>query len=395
MELPRKRDLPLQSIKTKLPGVGTTIFTVMSQLAQEHDAINLSQGFPDFTVPEPLLTLMDKYLRAGYNQYPPMTGVPWLREQSAVKIAGLYEVQVDENDEVTVTSGATEALFVAIQAMVHQGDEVIVLDPAYDAYEPAVTLAGGKTVHISLAAPAFHVDWQRVADAITARTRLIIVNTPHNPCGSIFSAKDLDSLAGIIRNRDICVISDEVYEHMVYDGKSHHSLLTHPELRERSFIISSFGKTYHATGWKVAYCVAPKPLSDEFRKVHQFVTFTTHTPTQWAIAEFMETCPEHYLELLGFYQKKRDLFLEAMEASNFDMIPSEGTYFQLADYRKITDMPDVEFAHYLTTNVGVAVIPVSVFYKSPPNDHIIRFCFAKDDNTLREAAQLLSNLEPL
>lgn len=379
-------------IRSKLPGVGTTIFTIMSALAQQHDAINLSQGFPDFAVPEELLGLVDKYLRQGYNQYPPMTGVPYLREQIARKIATLYQADVDMDAEITVTSGGTEALFVAIQAVVGPGDEAIVFDPAFDVYEPAITLAGGHARHVPLTLPDFRYDWQRVRDAISARTRLIIVNSPHNPCGGIIKAEDLATLAELVRDRDIFILSDEVYEHMVFDGQRHLSLLTHPELRQRAFVVSSFGKTYHATGWKIAYCVAPETLSAEFRRIHQFVTFTTHTPTQWAIAEYLERRPEHYLNLAAFYQAKRDLFLEELASSAFSFSPSGGTYFQLADYSRLSDMPDVEFARFLTTDVGVAAIPISVFCESPPDTHIVRFCFAKDDATLRLAAEKLRGM---
>lgn len=383
----------LPELKSKLPGVGTTIFTIMSSLAQEHNAINLSQGFPDFPVPDGLLDLMDKYLRQGKNQYPPMTGVPYLREQVAGKIAALYRASVDMDEEITITSGATEALFVAIQATIGPGDEAIVFDPAYDAYEPAITLAGGMTRHVPLKEPGFRFDWQRLRDAITPKTRLIVINSPHNPCGGIVTAADLDELAALIRDSDIFVVSDEVYEHMVFDGRRHLSLLSHPELSARAFVVSSFGKTYHATGWKVAYCVAPAPLSREFRRIHQFVTFTTHTPTQWALAEFLETCPEHYLTLPDFYQAKRDLFLKELAGSGFTSAPSEGTYFQLADYSRLSDLPDVAFARYLTTDIGVAAIPVSVFCESPPETRLVRFCFAKDDDTLREAAARLRQME--
>lgn len=379
----------MPQLDTKLPGIGTTIFTVMSQLAQEHDAINLSQGFPDFSVPAALLDLLDKYLRGGYNQYPPMAGVPYLREQIARKISALYGADVDMDSEITITSGATEALFVAIQATVRAGDEVIVFDPAYDSYDPAVTLAGGKVHHMPLSPPGFRPDWQQVREAINSKTRLIIINTPHNPTGSIFTTDDLEALANCVAGSNIFVLADEVYEHMVFDGRDHHSLLTHEALRGRAFVVSSFGKTYHATGWKVAYCVAPAALTAEFRKIHQFVTFTTHTPTQWALAEFMETCPAHYLELPAFYQAKRDTFLEAMGGSAFRMTPSEGTYFQLADYAEISDMPDTEFARFLTTRAGVAAVPVSVFYAEPPEARLVRFCFAKDDDTLKLAASKL------
>ncbi len=377
-------------INSKLPTVGTTIFTVMSRMAQEHQAINLSQGFPDFDVPTELVNLVDKYMRAGMNQYPPMAGVPYLREQIAVKVGRLYGAALDVESEITVTSGATEALFVAIQAVIGSADEVIVLDPAYDSYDPAVQLAGGRTIHIPLTpAPDFRVDWQRVMDAITPRTRLIVVNSPHNPTGTLLRAEDLDELARVTRNTDIFVISDEVYEHMLFDGRRHQSLLSHPELRARSFVVSSFGKTCHATGWKVAYCAAPPAMTAEFRKIHQFVTFTTHTPSQWALAEFMETCPSHYLDLGGFYQQKRDLFLAELADSSFRCTPSEATYFQLADYSAISDRPDVEFVEYLTKTVGVAAIPVSAFYQTVPDMHIVRFCFAKSDSTLQAAAAKL------
>lgn len=379
-------------LESKLPGVGTTIFTVMSAMAQEHHAINLSQGFPDFPVPERLLALVNKYMQQGYNQYPPMTGVPYLREQIAAKAGSLYGAGVGAETEVTVTSGATEALFVAIQAVIRAGDEAIVFDPAYDAYEPAVSLASGVTRHLQLSPPGFHHDWQRLKDTISATTRLIILNSPHNPCGGILARNDLDTLADIVRETDIFLVSDEVYEHMVFDGRKHESLLTHPELRERTFVISSFGKTYHATGWKVAYCIAPPALTAEFRKIHQFVTFTTHTPTQWALAEFMETCPEHYLGLADFYQAKRDLFLEEMAGSAFRMKPTEGTYFQLAGYSAISELPDTEFVKYLTTAVGVAAIPISVFCEVPPETRIVRFCFAKDDATLSAAAHKLRQI---
>ncbi len=380
-------------VTSKLPDVGTTIFTVMSQLAQEHEAINLSQGYPDFAVPEELADLVARYIHEGKNQYPPMTGVPELREQIALKAEKLYGASLDADREITVTSGATEALFVAIQAVINAGDEAIVLDPAYDAYDPAVRLAGGKAVHVPLNAPAFRPDWDRVVAAITARTRLIIVNSPHNPTGSILLREDLDALADIVERHDLLVLSDEVYEHMVFDGEQHHSLLTHETLRQRTFVVSSFGKTYHATGWKVAFCAAPVELSMEFRKIHQFVTFTTHTPTQWALAEFMRTCPEHYLELPAFYEAKRNLFLDSLAGSRFEMTKTAGTYFQLADYGKISSMPDTEFARFLTTEVGVAAIPVSVFYENPPEQTIIRFCFCKDDATIREAAARLHSLE--
>ena len=371
---------------SKLPTIGTTIFTVMSQLAAEQDAINLSQGFPDFAVPEALIEMLAHYLRAGYNQYPPMTGVPYLREQIAVKSQRLYGAQIDSDTEVTVTSGATEALHVAIQTVVHPGDEVIVFDPAYDSYEPAVTLCQGLTRHIPLLAPDFAIDWQRLRDTINPRTRMVILNSPHNPTGSVVGEDDLAQLAELLRGTGIYLLADEVYEHMVFDGACHASVLGHAELRERAFVVSSFGKTCHATGWKVGYCIAPPALTAEFRKVHQFVTFTTHTPTQWALAEFIDQQPEHYLGLSDFYQAKRDFFLARMVGSGFSLLPSHGTYFQLADYSGLSDMPDTEFARFLTVTTKVAAIPVSVFCALPPAKRLVRFCFAKQDDTLRKAA---------
>ncbi|MBQ62604.1 MAG: methionine aminotransferase [Gammaproteobacteria bacterium] len=377
------------TIESKFPGVGTTIFTIMSQMANDHGAINLSQGFPDFSPPVELLEMCEKYLRGGYNQYPPMSGVPYLREQIALKLERLYQTELDPDSNITITSGATESLFVAIQSVVRPGDEVIVFDPAYDSYEPAVTMAGGQTIHVPMAAPNFHIDFDRLGEAINIRTRLIIVNSPHNPCGSIISAADLEKLASMTRQHDLYILSDEVYEHMVYDGAIHHSLLTNEELRNRSFVVSSFGKTYHATGWKVAYCAAPVALTAEFRKIHQFVTFTTHTPTQWALAEYMEQTPDHYLQLPAFYQAKRDLFNSAMTGSGFNLTPSAGTYFQLADYSDLSDQDDVAFSSFLTQQVGVAAIPISVFRKEPTSDRLVRFCFAKEDETIIKAAALL------
>ncbi|MDA0789550.1 MAG: methionine aminotransferase [Proteobacteria bacterium] len=366
----------------------------MSKMAADHGAINLSQGYPDFDVPGPLLDAFEKYLRGGYNQYPPMSGIARLREQIALKVQRLYHATVDSETEITVTSGATEALFVAVQAIVGPGDEVIVFDPAYDCYQPAVTLAGGKTVHVPLIPGTFTIDHDRLAAAVNDRTRLIIVNSPHNPCGSTLSADDLNRLATLVEARDLLVISDEVYEHMVFDGKRHLSLLTSETLRARTFVVSSFGKTCHATGWKVAYCIAPPELTGEFRKVHQFVTFTTHTPTQWALADFMEFHPEHYLELPAFYQRKRDLFASEMVDSGFTLTPSSGTYFQLADYSALSDEPDSRFVERLTREVGVAGIPVSVFYEEPPEQRIVRFCFAKSDETLRNATAKLRAMAP-
>jgi len=382
----------MQPLKSKLPGVGTTIFTIMSHLAETSDAINLSQGFPDFQPPEALLDLVTEHMHRGRNQYPPMAGVDALREQIAAKIAALYGADADPGTEITVTSGATEALFCAIHSVVRSGDEVVVFDPAYDSYEPAVTLAGARTTHIPLLPPSFAIDWDRLASVLSERTRLVVINTPHNPTGSILLPEDLDRLAALLRNLDCYVLSDEVYEHIVFDDVGHASVLAHPELAERSFAVFSFGKTYHATGWKVGYCVAPEPLTAEFRRVHQFNTFTTATPLQFALADFLERCPEHHLGLSAFYQQKRDYFLEAMQGSRFAMTPSRGTYFQLADYGAISDLPDEAFARWLTETHKVAVIPVSAFYDEPPDARIVRFCFAKELETLAQAVRRLHAL---
>ncbi len=379
-------------IETKLPKVGTTIFTVMSQLAAEHKAVNLGQGFPDFDGPERLRSALTRAVAEGKNQYSAMAGIPKLREQIALKTERLYGHRVNPDTEVTVTSGATEALFNAIALLVRPGDEVIVLDPCYDCYEPAIELNGGRAVHVPLTLPDFSVDWQRVNDACTARTRAIIVNTPHNPSGAVFSAADIDALAEIARRHDIAVISDEVYEHIIFDGHAHQSVLRHPELAERSFVISSFGKTYHCTGWKVGYCIAPAALSNEFRKVHQYVTFCTFQPAQWALAEILEAEPQHYLELPAFYQAKRDRFRELMAASRFDLLPVSGAYFQIVDYSRISTRDDLSFCEWLTREHGVAAIPVSAFYEMPPEMRLIRFCFAKTDATLLTAAEKLSRV---
>ena len=379
-------------MQSKLPNVGTTIFTVMSKMAQDHNAINLSQGFPDFDCPERLKELVSYYLNDRRNQYPPMTGIPALREQIAKKVSQYYGYDADPETEVTVTSGATEALFDAIQAVVSAGDEVIVFDPAYDSYEPAVILAGAKTIHIPMSQPDYSIDWDRVEQSLSEKTRLIIINSPHNPCGSLLQDSDFDTLARIIRDRNILVLSDEVYEHMVFDGVQHKSVLSHPELREKSFAVFSFGKTYHATGWKLAYCVAPKNLTIEFRKVHQFVTFTSSSFVQFAIADFMQECPEHALELPKFYQAKRDYFCSLVQDSRFSFTPSGGTYFQLLDYSEISDQSDMDFNLYLTKEKGVAAIPLTPFYESAPDSRVLRFCFCKDDSTLEQAAEILCAL---
>ena len=378
--------------ESKLPGIGTTIFTVMSRLAEDCGAINLSQGFPDFQPPEELLELVSHHLKAGRNQYPPMIGVASLRGEIAAKLASLYGVQTDPDTEITVTSGATEALFCAIHAIVRAGEEVIVFDPAYDSYDPAIRLAGGIPVHIPLLAPGFEPDWERIRSSLNQRTRLVIVNTPHNPTGAVLTEEDLGRLADLIAPYRTYVLSDEVYEHIVFDGRRHASVLANEALAPRSFAVFSFGKTYHATGWKVGYCAAPAALTAEFRRVHQFNTFTTTTPLQYALADYLAQCPGHHLDLPDFYQQKRDLFLQLMELSRFRLTPSPGTYFQLADYSGVSDLADAKFARWLTKEHGVAVIPVSAFYEDPPKTRFIRFCFAKESATLTEAAERLSNL---
>lgn len=386
----------MRLMESKLPDVGTTIFTVMSQLAAECGAINLSQGFPSFDPPDELLRLVEHYLRSGANQYAPMQGVPTLRQAIALKTQTLYGRTLDCDTDITVCDGATEGLFSAIQAMVRPGDEVIVFDPAYDSYEPAVTLAGGTTKHIPLLISEddgdFAIDWQQLHDAINGKTRLLIVNFPHNPTGANLRASDLDKLADALRDSDTYLLSDEVYEHIVFDGAEHQSLLRHDELWQRAFVISSFGKTYHATGWKVGYCIAPAALTVEFRKVHQFTCFAVITPIQLALADFMMNRPEHYDELPVFYESKRDHFCNLLKDSRFEFHPAMGTFFQLLDYSAISDEDDVSYARRLTREIGVASIPISVFYEAPPDEHKLRFCFAKDDATLEEAAKKLCRL---
>lgn len=377
---------------SKLPNIGTTIFSVMSKMAADHNAINLSQGFPDFDGPKALLKGVGHYIAHGANQYPPMTGVLALREAIAEKVQSHYQRTVSADDEVTVTSGATEALFDAISSVVSAGDEVIVFDPAYDSYVPAILLNGGIPVHLQLKPPHFTIDWDAVKNALTNKMRLMILNSPHNPTGTVLSEDDLHNLIELVAGTDILLIGDEVYEHIVFDGCKHYSFTRFNSLYERSFTVSSFGKTYHATGWKVGYCVAPPPLTREFRKIHQFVTFATTGPMQYAIADYMRQDPAHCHDLGGFYQHKRDLFCAAMAESRFRFSPSGGTYFQLMDYSAIRDCPDVEFCEWLTKEKGVAAIPVSVFCKNPPDMRLVRFCFAKNDAVLQKAAEQLVKL---
>lgn len=384
---------PQLSLHSKLPRIGTTIFTVMSQLALEHRAVNLGQGFPDFDPPPRLRDSLSRAMSEGRNQYAPMAGLPRLRELIAHKTAQLYGRTVSADSDITVTSGATEALFCAIAATVATGDEVIVLDPCYDSYEPAIELQGARAVHVPLSAPSYAADWQRVRDAITPRTRLLIVNTPHNPTGATFSTADLDALAEITRGTRVLLLSDEVYEHIVYDGLPHQSVLRHPELAARSLVVSSFGKTYHCTGWKLGYCIAPPALSAEFRKVHQYVTFCSFSPAQWALADMLEHEPQHHLDLWRFYQEKRDHFRQLLAPSRLKLLDVPGGFFQLVDYSAIrNELDDVAFADYLVRERGVAVIPVSVFYETAPQTRIVRLCFAKNETTLAAGAEALCKL---
>ncbi|NQT71068.1 MAG: methionine aminotransferase [Desulfobacteraceae bacterium] len=378
-------------LQSKLPDVGITIFTVMSALAAEHKAINLSQGFPDFEVDPDLLALVDKYMRSGYNQYAPMQGVPALRERIAEKTEQLYNAVYDPATEITITSGATEALFAAISAVVHPGDEVIVIEPAFDCYVPAIALNGGVPVFVKLNFPDYHIDWDDVQAAITSKTRLIILNSPHNPTGAVLADEDISALKRIVADTNVLIISDEVYEHIIFDGQVHESMARHPELAQRSFVISSFGKTYHTTGWKIGYCLAPEPLSAEFQRVHQFLTFASNTPIQYAYAEFMQK-KDAYLKLAEFYQKKRNKFLALIETSRFKAVPCKGTYFQMLDYASISDESDIEFSKRLTIRHGVASIPPSVFYHQNDDHRVLRFCFAKKDETLERAAKKLCEI---
>ncbi len=379
------------NLNSKLPKVGTTIFTIMSALANEHQAINLSQGFPDFPSSERLIDLVYQYMQKGFNQYAPMPGVLPLREQIAQKIAKLYQVGVNPADEITITAGGTQALFTAITAFVRPGDEVILIEPAYDCYRPSIEVNGGIPVTYELQAPYYKVDWEAFAQLISPKTRMIIINTPHNPTGTIFTNEDLLALQSLVMDTNILILSDEVYEHLIYEGQEHCSVLRYPALRERSLAVYSFGKTFHNTGWKIGYCVAPKALMAEFRKVHQFNVFSVTTPVQFALATFLEN-PEEYLSLNDFYQQKRDFLLQVTQDTRLQPLKTLGTYFQLFDYSAISEEADIEFAKRMTTEFGVAAIPVSAFYSSSKDDKVIRLCFAKKETTLARAGQLLQQL---
>src|SRR5215471_1229045 len=379
------------NLTSKLPTVGTTIFTVMSKLAADLGAINLSQGFPDFDCDPALVDAVAKHMRDGRNQYAPMQGVPALRQAIAAKYAELYGAAYDPDTEVTVTSGGTEAIFDAVAAVVHPGDEVIVFEPVYDSYVPAIDVSGGKAVVISLRYPDYRVPWAEVRAAVTPRTRMIMLNSPHNPTATILAAGDMTELARVVDRTPIAIVSDEVYEHIIFDGARHESMARYDTLRPRSFLVGSFGKTYHVTGWKIGCVVAPAALTTEFRKVHQFVTFSTNTPIQHALADFL-TEKRGYPELSSFYQRKRDLFLELIAGSRWKPLPSRGTYFQLLDYSAITGEKDMDFALRLTKEHGVASIPTSAFLYNQAPPLALRFCFAKKDETLRAAAERLKSL---
>ena len=381
------------AVGSKLPKVGTTIFTVMSQLAAEHGAVNLGQGFPDFPVPARLVDELDRAMRAGHNQYAMMTGIPALRQAIARKTARVYGVEPDADAEITVTSGATEAIFDAIAAVVRPGEEVIVLDPCYDCYEPAIELAGGRAVHVPLDPETFAPDWDAVRAALTPKTRMLMINSPHNPSGAMLGEADMRTVADLLRGTGVLLLSDEVYEHIVFDGARHESALRHPELRERTFVISSFGKTYHCTGWKIGYCIAPPALTAEFRKVHQYNVFCTFAPAQHAFAAMLEAEPEHYEQLGAFYQAKRDRFAEQLRGTRLKALPVPGGYFQLVDYAAVSDLDDAAFCRWLTTEHGVAAIPLSPFYaEPPPGQRLARLCFAKNDATMDAAIERLRRL---
>lgn len=379
------------SLNSKLPNTGTTIFTVMSALAKEHGAINLSQGFPDFNPHPFVLQEMQKALSGNNHQYAPMAGNQLLRELIAEKTESLYGAKINPDTEVTVTAGGTQAIFTAILSVIREDDEVILFAPCYDSYAPAVELTGGKTIFYDLESPDYQIDWQKVKRLVNLRTRMIIINTPHNPTGVTLKAEDMAELEKITKGRDIIIVSDEVYEHIVYDNATHQSALRYPKLAERSFVISSFGKTYHATGWKTGYCIAPQNLMTEFRKVHQFNVFSVHSVAQAGFAQILQH-KDLYMELHAIYQQKRDYFQKAIQSSRFNLLKCEGTYFQLASYTKISDERDLEFVKRMTRDAGVAAIPVSAFHRHNTDHSIIRFCFAKEEETLKRAAEKISKM---
>lgn len=378
------------ALTTKLPQVGTTIFTKMSALAQQHNALNLSQGFPDFPASRELIGLVNKYMLAEKNQYAPLAGVPELRHAISKKVANLYHTVYHPDSEITITAGGTQGLATAISSVIREGDEVIIFTPAYDSYAPIVELNGGTPVFIKLKHPDYHIDWDEVKKMITLRTRMIIINSPHNPTGAVLAQTDLDQLSAIVKNSNILLLSDEVYEHITFDGHAHLSFAGHRELAERSFVVFSFGKTFHVTGWKLGYVLAPENMMREFRKVHQFEVFSANTPMQYALAEFLQS-PENY-NISEFYQDKRNRFRAAVAGSRFRLLPCSGTYFQLLDYSEITQENDTDFAIKLIETYGIAAIPVSVFYNVPVHNNVLRFCFAKQDETLNKAGEILRKI---
>lgn len=379
---------------SKLPHIGTTIFTIMSKMASDEGAINLSQGFPGFSSDPVLLDLVAKYTREGFNQYAPMAGIPGLRSVLAEKTKLTQGYSPDPEQEVTIVSGATEAIFCAVTAVVERCDEVIILEPAYDSYEPAITLNGGIPIYVSLNPGDFSVDWEKVKSAITAKTKAIMVNTPHNPSGYVWTESDILQLTELVQDRNIYLISDEVYEHITFDGRKHRSLGSIPSLWEKTFVCGSFGKTFHVTGWKIGYCIAPPQLTAEFRKIHQYVTFSTVTPIQFALAEYLEV-PDRYLSIPSFYQNKRDLFVKGLANTALKFEPTQGSFFQLASYGHLSSMPDREVAERMTRELKVACIPISVFYSDRKDDKIIRFCFAKENEELEEALRRLEKIEQI
>jgi methionine aminotransferase len=391
MNAPQEPTRPPFALASRLPNVGTTIFTVMSALAAQHGAVNLGQGFPDFDCDERIVEAVSRAMREGHNQYPPMAGVAALREAIARKIEAIHGRAYDPQTEITVTAGATQALLTTILATVHPGDEVVVIEPTYDSYVPSIELAGGKPVFVALDAPDYAIDFDKLARAITPRTRLILINTPHNPTGRVWHADDMRRLESLVRDTNVLILSDEVYEHMVYDGAPHQSVARYPELARRSFVVSSFGKTFHVTGWKVGYVAAPAALMAEFRKVHQFNVFTVNTPMQVGLAEYLAD-PAPYVELPAFYQRKRDFFREGLAGTRFKLLPCEGTYFQCVDYSAVSDLPEEAFSQWLTSEIGVAAIPVSAFYHEPHESGVVRFCFAKREATLATALERLARL---
>ena len=378
------------SIKSKLPKVGTTIFSVMSSLATQHKAINLSQGFPDFDASEELIRLVNDYMKKGMNQYAPMQGILPLRERLAEKTQDLYGITYSPDNEITITSGGTEAIYTAITAIIREGDEVIVFEPAYDCYVPAIELAGGVPVYISLKSPDFTIDWNEIKKVVSHKTKMIMINTPHNPTGTVMTAGDMMALEKIVEGTEICIISDEVYEHIIFDKLRHESVLRYPVLAERSFVVLSFGKTYHTTGWKIGYCFAPANLMAEFRKIHQFVVFSANTPLQYALADFIKN--KNYFSLPDYYQEKRDYFLKLIKGSRFKYTPASGSYFQCLDYTSITNEKDTDFAIRLTKEFKIASIPISVFYHEGIDNKVLRFCFAKKNETLEMAAEKICSV---